>query len=190
MSLIGTCGTESYPFCCEGVFPPSIGGKEQSNIYVLNDFFQLLINEYVVLHLVDLMNILKNEPTNSRVSKTISYMLQDGQTDFDPQVNLHIEGSLIPKFILDFGSQVNILTKCTWEKLGWLRLIRSDYYLKLADHGPVEPLDLCKNIEIVIMGIPVMIDFKVIEPKEGSKSYPNLVSRLWERKMKVNIESS
>ena len=37
------------------------------------------------------------------------------------------------------------------------------------------------------MGIFVKIDFKVIEPKEGSKSYPALVSRRWARKMKSNI---
>ena len=37
------------------------------------------------------------------------------------------------------------------------------------------------------MGIYVRIDFKVIEPKEGSKSYPALVGRPWARKMKANI---
>ena len=37
------------------------------------------------------------------------------------------------------------------------------------------------------MGISVKIDFKVIEPKEGSKSYPTLVGRPWARKMKENI---
>ena len=37
------------------------------------------------------------------------------------------------------------------------------------------------------MGITVTTDFKVIEPKEGSKSYPALVGRPWERKMKANI---
>ena len=33
----------------------------------------------------------------------------------------------------------------------------------------------------------VTIDFKVIEPKEGSKSYPALVGQPWARKMKANI---
>ena len=37
------------------------------------------------------------------------------------------------------------------------------------------------------MGITVTTDFKVIEPKEGSKSYPTLVGRPWARKMKANI---
>ena len=37
------------------------------------------------------------------------------------------------------------------------------------------------------MGITIKIDFKVIEPKEGRKSYPSLVGWPWERKMKANI---
>ena len=37
------------------------------------------------------------------------------------------------------------------------------------------------------MGISIWIDFKVIKPREGSKSYPALVGRAWARKMKSNI---
>ena len=37
------------------------------------------------------------------------------------------------------------------------------------------------------MGILVLTDFKVIEKKEGIKSYPTLVGQPWERKMKENI---
>ena len=107
--------------------------------------------------------------------------------DFDPQVDLQINELLIPKVVLDFGSQVNILTKSTWEKLGQPKLIKSKYHLKLANQGLIEPLGLCRNIERTIMGITVTIDFKVIEPKEGSKSHLALVGRAWERKMKANI---
>ena len=109
------------------------------------------------------------------------------QNDFDPQVDLQINEFLIPRVVLDFGSQVNILTKDTWEKLGRPQLVKSDYYLKLANQGLIEPLGLCRNVQTTIMGIFVKIDFKVIEPKKGSKSYPALVGRPWARKMKVNI---
>lgn len=37
------------------------------------------------------------------------------------------------------------------------------------------------------MGISIKIYFKVIEPKEGNKSYPSLVGQPWARKMKANI---
>ena len=59
--------------------------------------------------------------------------------------------------------------------------------MKLADQGLIEPLGLCRNIETTIMGIIVTTNFKVIEPKEGSKSYPALVGLPWARKMKANI---
>ena len=133
------------------------------------------------------MSILKEEAYTPKVTKNIAYMGSNIQNDFDPQVDLQINELFIPKVVLDFGSQVNILTKSTWEKLGRPKLIKSEYYLKLADQGLIEPLGLCKNIETTIMGIIVTTDFKVIEPKEGSKSYPALVDQTWERKMKANI---
>ena len=114
-------------------------------------------------------------------------MSSSTQSDFDPQVDLKINEFLIPRVVLDFGSQVNILTKDTWEKLGQPQLVKSDYYLKLANQGLIEPLGLCRNVQTTIMGISVEIEFKVIEPKEGIKSYPSLVGRPWARKMKANI---
>ena len=45
-------------------------------------------------------------------------MSSNTQNDFDAQVDLQINEYLIPKVVLDSGSQANILTKDTWEKLG------------------------------------------------------------------------
>lgn len=89
-------------------------------------------------------------------------MSSDTENHFDPQADLHINESLIPKVVLDFGSQFNILTKNTWEKLGRPQLVKSYYYLKLADRGLIEPLGLCKNVETTIMGKSICTDFKVI----------------------------
>ena len=114
-------------------------------------------------------------------------MSNSTQSDFDPQVDIQINKFLIPRVILDFRSQVNILRKRTWDKLGPPHLVKSNYYLKLANQGLIEPLGLCRNIQKTIMGISVKIDFKVIEPKEGRKSYPALVGQPWARKMKANI---
>ena len=109
------------------------------------------------------------------------------QNDFDPQVDLQINEFLMPKVVLYFESQVNILTKDTWEKLGQPQLVKSDYYLKLVDQGLIKPLGLCRNVETTITRISVRINFKVIEPREGSKSYPSLVGQPWATKMKANI---
>ena len=92
-------------------------------------------------------------------------MRNNTQNDFDPQVDLQINEFLIPRVVLHFGSQVNILTKDTWEKLGRPQLVKSDYYLKLAKQGLIEPLGLCRKVQTPIMGISFKIDLEVIEPK-------------------------
>lgn len=38
--------------------------------------------------------------------------------DLEPQVNIKIEGFIIPDVVVSFGSQVNIFPKRTWLKLG------------------------------------------------------------------------
>ena len=155
--------------------------KEQAKNHIIKEFLHLLTNEEVPQRLVDIIPMLKDESTKPRMSKIITYMSSNTQNDFDPQVDLQINESLIPKVVLDFGSQVNILTKDTWEKLGRPQLVKSDYYLKLVDQGLIEPLGLCRNVETTIMGISTRTDFKVIEPREGRKSYPSLVSHGPER---------
>ena len=129
--------------------------KEHTNNYIIKEFLHLLTNEEAIQWLVDILSILKDESTKPRISKNIAYMTSNTQNDFDPQVDLKINESLIPKVVLDFGSQVNILTKNTWEKLGRPQLVKSNYYLKLDDQGLIELLGLCKNVETTIMGISV-----------------------------------
>ena len=161
--------------------------KEQSKNHIIKEFIHLLTNEEVAQRLVDILYMLKDESIKPIISKNIAYMSSNTENYFDPQVDLQINESLIPKVVLDFGSQVNILTKDTWEKHGWPQLVKSEYYLKLSDQGLIEPLGLCRNIETTLIGISVRIKFKVIEPREGSKSYLALVGWPWDRKMKANI---
>ena len=91
--------------------------------------------------------MLKEESISPRISKNIAYMRNNTQNDFDPHVDLQTNDFLLPRVVLDFGSQVNILTKDIWEKLGRPQLVKSDYYLKLANQGLIEPLGLCRNVQ-------------------------------------------
>ena len=45
-------------------------------------------------------------------------MNQVDRSDLEPKVDLEIEGSHVPQIVVEFGSQVNILPKSTWIKLG------------------------------------------------------------------------
>ena len=92
--------------------------KEQSKSHTIKEILHLLSNEKVAQRLVNVLSILKEESNTPKITKNIAYMSSSTQSDFDPQVDLQINEFLIPRVVLDFGSQVNILTKSTWEKLG------------------------------------------------------------------------
>ena len=79
------------------------------------------------------------------------------------------------------------MTRHTWEQLGRPRLYESSIYLKLADQGLIEPIGVWKNVNTMIKGISTKVDFKIIDPKEGSSSFPALVGRPCGRKMKALI---
>ena len=107
--------------------------------------------------------------------------------DCDPLVDLEIEGYHIRQVVLNFGSQVNIMTRDTWEQMGRPWLYESGIYLKLADQGLIEPIGVWKNVDTTIKGISTKVDFEIIDPKEGSSSFPALVGQPWGRKMKASI---
>ena len=79
------------------------------------------------------------------------------------------------------------MTRDTWEQLGKPRLNESGIYLKLADQRLIEPIGVWRNVDTTIKGITTKVDFKIINPKEGSKSFPTLVGRSWGQKMKASI---
>ena len=47
--------------------------------------------------------------------------------------------------------------------------------MKLADQGLIEPIGVWKNVDTTIKGISTKVDFEIIDPKEGSSSFPALV---------------
>ena len=79
------------------------------------------------------------------------------------------------------------MTRHTWEHLGRHRLYELGIYLKLVDQGLIEPIGVWKNVDTMIKGISTKADFEIINPKEGSSSFPALVGRPWGRKMKSSI---
>ena len=79
------------------------------------------------------------------------------------------------------------MTRDTWEQLGRTRLSALGIYLKLADRGLIEPIGFWWNVDTTIKGITTKYDFEIINPKEGSSSFPTLVYRPWGRKMKASI---
>ena len=67
------------------------------------------------------------------------------------------------------------MTRDTWEQLGRPRLYELGIYLKLANQVLIEPIIVWKNVDTTIKGISTKVDFEIIDPKEGSSSFPALV---------------
>ena len=121
------------------------------------------------------------------IQKNICSLNQKDKSDVDPLVDLEIKGYHVRQVVLDFSSQVNIMTCDTWEQLGRPRLYELGIYLKLADQGLIEPIGVWRNVDTTIKGISTKIDFEIIDPKEGSNSSSALVGWPWGRKMKASI---
>ena len=64
--------------------------------------------------------------------------------------------------ILDLGSEVNVLTKQTWEQMGSPKLVRSPIHLRLANQQRVSPLGRLSQMPVDIDGICSSTDFEVI----------------------------
>ena len=82
--------------------------------------------------------------------------------------------------ILDLGSEVNVLTKQTWEQMGSAKLARSTIHLQLANQQRVLPLGQLPQVPVDIDGVHSFTDFEVIEIIGDSRPYPNLLGIDWE----------
>ena len=82
--------------------------------------------------------------------------------------------------ILDLGSEVNVLTKQTWEQMGSPKLTRSPIHLWLANQQRVSPLGRLPHVPFDIDGVRSFADFEVIETIGDSRPYPALLGIDWE----------
>ena len=120
---------------------------------------------------------MKHNNNIEKQTKNICSLNQKDKSDSDPLVNLEIEGYHVRQVVLDFGSQVNIMTHDNWEQLGRPQLYELGIYLKLADQGLIEPIGVWRNVNTTIKGISTKINFEIIDSKERSSSFPALVCR-------------
>ena len=128
-----------------------------------------------------------NHNNIEKQTKNICSLNKKDKGDADPLVDLEIEGYHVRQVVLDFGSQVNIMTHDNLEQSGRPRLYELGKYLKLADQGLIEPIGVWRNVNMTVKGISTKVEFEIIDPKEGSNSLLALVGRPWGRKMKASI---
>ena len=81
--------------------------------------------------------------------------------------------------VLDLGSEVNVLTKQTWEQMGSPQSALSPIHLILANQQRVSPLGRLPQVPVDIDGAYTFVDFEVIEIIGDSRPYPALLSIDW-----------
>ena len=77
--------------------------------------------------------------------------------------------------VLDLGSEVNVMTKQTWEIMAKPKLAFPPIQLRLANQQRVIPLGHLSNIAVDLDEVHNLADFKVIEIIDDSTPYPTLL---------------
>ena len=119
----------------------------------------LVQEDKAVSQLIELLYNMKHNNNIEKQTKNICSINQKVKSDFDPLVDLEIEGYHVQQVVLDFGSQVDIMNGNTWEQLGRPRLYESGIYLKLAAQGLIEPIEVWRNVDTTIKGILTKVNF-------------------------------
>jgi hypothetical protein len=138
---------------------------------------QLLKEKHSIGRLLDLLNILREYKDVQRPTKDANHLSYNNKY-YDPRVDLEIEGMMVNQVVIDFGSQVNIFPRETWIRMGRPSIVPTMNYLKLVDQRLIEPIGILRNVDNQIMGIPTLVDFKVINLVEGIPTYVALVGHL------------
>jgi hypothetical protein len=94
-------------------------------------------------------------------------------------LNANIGDFNIGDIILDFGYEVNVFPKKTWEAMGEPTLGYSPIQLKLENQHIVVPIGILKGIPVDLDGMRTMEDFEVIDIVDNTQPYPTLVGLDW-----------
>lgn len=92
--------------------------------------------------------------------------------------------------VFDLGSEVNVMTKQTWEIMVNPKLTFSPIQLRLANQQRVIPLGRLSSVPVDLDGVRNLADFKVIEIIDDSTPYPALLGIDWafENKAIINLK--
>ena len=106
--------------------------------------------------------------------------LQKKKIKKDMRMNVQIRDYEVDSVILDLGSDVNILTKKTWQLMGKPTLGCSPVQLCLENQAKVQPFGRVSNLVVDIEGVKKRADFDVIEFVRDGGSYPTLLGIGWD----------
>ena len=81
--------------------------------------------------------------------------------------------------ILDLGSDVNILTRQTWESMNRSRLDWSPIQLRLSNQSKVLPIGRLTQVPVEVKGLRTYANFEVIDIVDDTNPYHVLLGIDW-----------
>lgn len=90
--------------------------------------------------------------------------------------------------ILDLGSEVNVMPKQTWKRMGRPTLQWSPIQLRMANQQNILPMGILQGVIVDIEGASALADFKVIEIVDDSNPYIALLGIDWATDMNEVIK--
>ena len=102
-------------------------------------------------------------------------------------MNIQIGDYEVDSVILDLRSNVNILMKQTWKKMGEPKLGWFPVQLRFPNQTKVQPIGHVSNLVVDVKGMRTHDDFDVIEVVDGGGSYPALLGIGWANDSMVMI---
>ena len=127
------------------------------------------------------MTILTAKPAKhlSNTNKAVHQIKKYIWTGREMRLNAQISDYDMDEVILDLGSEVNVLTKQTWELMGKPKLRYSPIQLRLANQQRVNPMRRLSNVPVDIDGVWSLEDFEVIEIIDDNNPFPALLGTDW-----------
>ena len=101
------------------------------------------------------------------------------KNDRELRMITHIGDYNMEYIILDLGSDVNILTRQTWESMNKPWLDWSPIQLRLANQSKVLPIGRLTQVPVEVEGLRTYADFEVIGIVDDTNPYPTLLGIYW-----------
>lgn len=127
-------------------------------------------------NLLEQLDKKKVEPVADR---TINQLQHRKRTGRKLRLSAQIGNYDMDYIILDLGSDVNVLTKQTWEQMGKPRLVWSPVQLRLANQQKIVPFGRLVGRTVDVEGVRTTADFEVIYIIDESNPYPALLGIEW-----------
>jgi hypothetical protein len=113
------------------------------------------------------------------LNRAIHQVSKKRRTNKELHLNSQIGDYDIDYVVLDLGSEVNLMTKQTWELMGKTNLIYSSIRLRMAIQPAVSPFGRMEHVPMEIDRVRTFADFEVIEIVDDICPYLALLGIDW-----------